>query len=265
MLRAVAWLAVFACLAVAGPVCQAPRATEEATVTILVAASAGPAVKAIAADYQTRRPGLRVRVSTGASNALAQQIVAGAPADLFLSASEAWADTVRTAARAEDAAPLLTNEIVLITPPANPAEVRSPADLLGDATRRVALAGEAVPAGVYAEQALRSPGLYESLVQKNRLVRGSDSRVALSYVERGEADAGVVYATDALASERVAVVHAFDPATHSPVVYPLVLVRRERSTRASRSFFDYLQSDAARRVFQKHGFGVDPPFAEASP
>jgi molybdate transport system substrate-binding protein len=148
----------------------------------------------------------------------------------------------------------LTNYLALIVPRNNPAQVRSPTDLARPRVKRVALAGENVPAGVYAEQALGALALYELLVNANKIVRGQDVRVTLSYVARGEAEAGVVYDTDARIERNVIVVDRFDPKTYDRIVYPLVLVKRDPPHAAARKLYDFIRSAEAAAVFEKFGF-----------
>jgi molybdate transport system substrate-binding protein len=219
-------------------------------VTVLAAASTAEAIEEVAQRFHDAT-GIEVRVSGGPSNALARQIESGAPADLFLSASVEWAEAVGPHAAATK--PLLSNRLVLVVPKGNPAGVRTPEDLLSDRVGRVALAGEGVPAGRYADAALKSLGLSEKLGQ-DRIARGHDVRATLAFAERGEAEAGIVYATDAAASDRVEVVHMFDPSLHPPIVYPVVLLKAGPAGEAGRRFFEYVDTDEAQEVFRRHGF-----------
>ncbi|MDX1945896.1 MAG: molybdate ABC transporter substrate-binding protein [Pirellulaceae bacterium] len=233
----------------------APPATR-GTVTISAAASTKEAVEMLAEQFQ-RSNQAEVRVNLGPSSGLTTQIVAGAPADLFLSASQEWADKVRAAGLAADEKQLLTGKLVLVVPRGNPAEIREPRDLLQPAVKKVALAGENVPAGKYADQALAKLSLLEPLTREGRIARGQDVRSALGYVERGEAEAGIVYSTD-VAAAAVEVVHAFDPALHDEIVYVLVLLKRGDQNRAARQFFDFLQAAEANDVYQRLGFAKLP-------
>ena len=226
---------------------------ETRPVLVLAAASTADAVREVA-DAFGRETKVKVEVSAAGSNALAKQILAGAPADLFLSASREWADVVKQAGLAVESRDLLTNDLVLIVPRGNPAAVASPADLTGVTIRRVALAGAAVPAGKYAEQSLRMAGVYDALVATDRVARGEDVRQALAYVETGEAEAGVVYASDAAASDKVEIVYTFPADSHALIVYPLVLLKRGGGD--GRAFYDFLQSDAAAAVFRERGFAA---------
>jgi molybdate transport system substrate-binding protein len=226
---------------------------DQESLILLAAASTKEAVEELAAIFE-KQTGTRVRVSAGPSNALATQIAAGAPADLFLSANEKWGQHVKEQGLAEDVIPLLTNGLALIVPRNNPAQVQSPTDLAGRRVKRVALAGENVPAGIYAQQALHELAIFDLLVGANKIVRGQDVRIVLSYVARGEADAGVVYDTDARIEKNVIVVDRFDPKTYDPIVYPLVLVKREQANPAARKLYDFFRSPEAGAVFEKFGF-----------
>ncbi|MCO5296625.1 MAG: molybdate ABC transporter substrate-binding protein [Fimbriimonadaceae bacterium] len=235
--------------------CGKPPTTPAASVLVLASASSADAVQEIATRFANER-GIEVRVSAGASNMLARQVEAGIHADVFLSASKEWGDLLDSHGWARASIDLLANRLVLVVPKGNPAQIRAPEDLLNTSVRFVALAGERVPAGVYAEQALRAHGLLDRLVAARRLVRGQDVRSALGYVERGEAQAGVLYATDALASERVEAVFTFPDSDHDPIVYPLLLLRDSPVDGSGEAFYRMLQSDFARQVFERHGFAM---------
>lgn len=224
-------------------------------VLISAAASTRDAVGEIAREFQ-RMTGIEAKVNSGPSSGLASQILAGAPADLFLSANEKWAKAVSDAGLAKEMTLLVANELVLIVPKGNPARVSTPQDLTADRVVKVALAGEKVPAGMYADQALRSLALADPVATK--IVRGHDVRVTLGYVERGEVEAGIVYATDAKISSAVETVAVFPPSSHDAIVYPLVLLRAAAGREAARRFFDVLRSTEARTVFERYGFRSVP-------
>jgi molybdate transport system substrate-binding protein len=219
---------------------------------VLVAASTKNAVEEAAAEFA--KSGGEVKISASASNALATQIVAGGEAHLFLSANQQWADVVEKAGKSSRSRKLLTNGLVLVVPAGNPAGVKSPADLTSEKVKKIALAGDKVPAGQYAQQALTAAKLYEGLVAANKIVRGHDVRSTLTYVERGEAEAGIVYSTDAMITKAVEVVHEFDPATYDKIVYPLVLLKAAEGNERAVKFYEFLGSEAAAGVFKKHGF-----------
>ena len=124
---------------------------------------------------------------------------------------------------------------------------------------RIPLAGEHVPCGKYGQQTLTKSGLYDDLINGKKIARGQDVRITLSYVEQGEAEAGIVYSTDALISKKVEVVYTFDPKTFDPIVYPLVLLKNGEKNPAAVKFYDHLFSPKGQEVFAKYGFiGIKP-------
>lgn len=226
---------------------------EPGEVLVMAAASTQDAVQELA-DILRERHGIVMTISTAGSNALAQQILAGAPGDIFLSADPRWVEEIAKAGHVAETVPLLGNDLVLVVPEANRSGVRGPRDLLSDRVRHVALAGEDVPAGRYAERALGSLGLLETLSASGRLVRGQNVRITLAYIERGEVDAGIVYATDAAVASAVRIVHTFDRGDYPAVIYPLVLTTRGNSNPAAVAVFAFLQSAEARTIFVRYGF-----------
>lgn len=255
---------ILAAIAVSFSACR-PVDPVNRPVMLLAAASTTDAVKEIADRFEESR-GTRVTISIGSSSGLARQILAGAPANIFLSANEKWSAVVQQQADVARSKPLLTNQLVLIVPRGNPAGVMGPADLTSDRVRRVALAGDQVPAGIYADQALDSLGLRDELSEAQKIVRGQDVRATLSYVVRGEAEAGIVYATDAGLSEQVDTVWTFAQESHAPIVYPCLLMRRDMEHEAAEGFYAFLFSAEASEVFRRYGFGPvsSEPSEEAS-
>ena len=230
----------------------------EEAVLVLVAASAGPAVSQIAADFEGAT-GTLVRVSSAASNLLTLQLKSGAPGHIFLPAHVEWLEELADADRIEEWAPLVGNRLALVVPAGNPAAVMSVADLASERVKRVALAGETVPAGRYAEQSLRAARVYSSLLESGRVVRAHNARSALTFVAQGEVDAGVVYETDAKSSSSVELVGLLDSSSHSPAVYPVALLHSARAVRSGRAFYDHLRSDEAGEGFARYGFRKLPP------
>jgi molybdate transport system substrate-binding protein len=220
-------------------------------ILVSVAASTTDAMQTLA-DRFTAQSKVPVTLNADDSSKLAMQIVAGAPAAILLSANRKWAELVGEKGLALESTPLLGNQLVLIVSDGNPANVSGPADLTSPAVRRLALAGPTVPAGMYARDALARLGLLSAL--EGKIVDGDNVRVALTFVERGEAEAGIVYATDAKIAGHVQVVAQIEPSLHEPIVYPLVLLKEAQDDRQARQFFEYLQSPDAAAVFQQFGF-----------
>lgn len=220
---------------------------------VSAAASTKEVMELLTEQFQEQTK-LAVKVNPGPSSGLASQILAGAPADLFLSANQQWADEVQKGGQAEAMTRLLTNQLVIVVPQGNPAGIKEPKDLLSAKVKKIALAGEKVPAGMYADQSLTKLDLLKQLTNDGKIVRGQDVRTALAYVERGEAEAGIVYSTDVGMAEHVQSVYEFDPNLHDEIVYVLVLLKHDGPTPAARQLYEFLQSPAADKVYGKFGF-----------
>jgi len=230
---------------------------QAATLTVFAAASLKNALDAAAAAYQAKT-GDTVRISYAASSALARQIDAGAPADLFISADLKWMDYVqsRKLIRPATRRNLLGNELVLVAPAASGTKINlAPGVDLATHLKSGPLAmadPAAVPAGIYGKAALTKLGVWDSV--KAKVARAADVRAALRLVARGEAPLGVVYRTDAIAEAKVEVAGVFPPDSYPPVIYPAALTVGARP--AAAQFFDFLASPAARSTFEKQGFKV---------
>lgn len=231
-----------------------------ADVTVFAAASLREAMDAQAQQFMAAT-GNRVVVSYGASSALAKQIEAGAPADMFVSADLDWMDNLgeRKLLRSDTRVNLLRNALVLIAPASSTSKLAiAPnfglAAALG--TGKLAMANpDSVPAGKYGKRALMSLGVWNSV--EKQVARADNVRAALALVSRGEAPFGIVYRTDALADKGVRIVDRFPDATHPAIVYPVALVATSQST-AARPLLDYLRSLPARATWEKYGFGLAP-------
>lgn len=232
------------------------RAQNQPPVTIFAAASTTEALTAVAAAFAAAGH-VSMRPVFAASSTLAQQIVHGAPADLYLSANRAWMDFLaeRGAIDADSRIDLLSNRLVLIAPPESPLSLRiAPgfglAAALGDG--RLAM-GEPthVPAGIYAKVALQTLGVWPQV--SPRAAYMADVRATLALVERREAAAGIVYATDAAASRKVRIVDTFPADSHPPITYPLAIVTGRRNP-ATAALYEFLRGAQAQAIFQAHAF-----------
>ena len=229
------------------------RADDGGKALLSAAASTKDVVESLAEQY-AKKSKHTIKVNPGSSNSLAGQIIAGAPADLFLSASQEWADKVQEAKLSSQQTKLLTNKLVLIVSKNNSAGIKEPKDLAKASVKKIALAGEKVPAGKYADQALTKLGLLDGLVKDKKIVRGQDVRTALAFVERGEVEAGIVYSTDLLAAKNVIQVHEFDPSLHDEIVYVLMLLKHGEGNPSAAGFYEFLKSKEADETFKKFGF-----------
>jgi molybdate transport system substrate-binding protein len=238
----------------------APLQARAEALTVFAAASLTDAMKQIA-DLWVKAGHEAPRQSFASSSTLARQIESGAPANIFASADEQWMDYL---AKKDLLAPdtrkdLLGNDLVLVVPATRPIHVDIKpgfdiAKLLG-ADGRLATGDPAhVPVGIYAEKALRKLGMWDTVAP--RLAPAADVRSALLLVERGEAPAGIVYATDAAASKGVVVAGVFPDNSHDPITYPFA-VTKGGDTPEARSFLTFLSSPAVREVWTRNGFKVE--------
>lgn len=230
--------------------------SETVSLTVSAAASVQDAMKAVQVAYQAEAPDVTVTYNFGSSGSLAQQVAQGAPVDVFLSASKRWMDDLEgqdlivNGSRGN----LLQNAMVLVIPQdaAAPADF---SDLAASATGKVAMGEpESSPAGRYAKEVLDTFNLFEPL--QSKLVFGKTVRQVLSYVETGNVDAGLVYATDAQTTDRVQVVATAPTDSHAPIVYPVAVVKDSANAEAAQAFVDFLSSDAAATIFEQSGFGM---------
>ena len=247
-------LIVFAALAIA-----LPAAVDAVNVTVFAAASLKEALDEQARQFEART-GDKVVVSYAASSALARQIEAGAPADVFISADLDWMDFLDQRGRLAPGTrvTLLRNTLVLIAPASSDVKLKiGPAFGLAAALRtgRLAMANPvSVPAGKYGRSALESLGVWAGV--EKQVARTENVRVALALVARGEAALGIVYGTDAFAEKGVRIVDTFPANTHPPILYPAAVVAASLSP-AARPLLEYLRSPAAVPTWRKYGFGVE--------
>lgn len=229
-----------------------------ADVVVFAAASMKTALDAVAATFEAET-GHRVTVSYAGSSQLARQIVEGAPADIFISAAPSWMDAVEEAGLVARGtrSDLLGNALVLIAHGRGVAPVEIGPDfdlkgLLGDGRLAMALV-DAVPAGQYGKAALTHLGIWPQV--EAAVAQADNVRAALALVATGEAPFGIVYATDAAASDAVTVVGTFPADSHPPIVYPAALLATAQDP-ADRAFFEALKSDAAGATFAAQGFSI---------
>jgi molybdate transport system substrate-binding protein len=232
---------------------------EAAEIRVFGAASLTDSLKEIAGVYE-KQSGERVVFNFGASSTLARQIEEGAPADLFFSADEAKMDDLESKGLILKATrkDRLSNSLVIVVASENGAAIKSVRDLTAGGSKRIALGDpQAVPIGVYAREYLQKLNLWNAI--KPKVVATENVRAALAAVEAGNADASIVYKTDAAISKKVKV--AFEvPAQEGPkITYPMAIVKGARELRLARKFLVYLNSEEAGKVFTKYGFIVIEP------
>ncbi len=198
-----------------------------------------------------------VSLSFASSSSLARQIEAGAPADLYFSASSRWMDYLEAKNLIEPKTriDLLRNRLVLIAPRKEgfAVSLHPDFDFASAFSGRLALADpDHVPAGIYARQALTALGWWHPLV--NRLAPAPHVRAALVYVERGESAAGIVYASD-VKGARIDLIATIPDSLHQPIVYPLAAVRGRASAEV-RQVLSHLMATGSTTIFRKYGFAI---------
>jgi molybdate transport system substrate-binding protein len=234
--------------------CHGPART---TLTLSVAASLTETMGEIEAQYRQIHGNVEFRNNFGGSGTLEKEIEQGAPVDVFLSAAAGPMDELQAKGLIEATTRhnLLSNALVLIAP--SDSRMQGFAGLTGKGVRQIALGDPgSVPAGQYGKQTLSALKLYDQV--KGKIVLAKDVRQVLTYVETGNADAGLVYATDAQGDARVRIVAAAPEGTHDPIIYPVAVVGAGRESGAAQQFVEYLKSPAAAAIFVKHGFRAEP-------
>ncbi|MEY4921394.1 MAG: molybdate transporter, periplasmic molybdate-binding protein [Pseudomonadota bacterium] len=226
-------------------------------VTIFAAASLTNALQDIAAQYQKEKQ-VDVVASYASSSTLARQIEQGAPADLFISASQQWMDYAidKQQIVANTRYTLLGNTLVLIAPQNSKIDSvvidkKTDWKKLLDGGRLAVGDPDHVPAGIYAKESLEHLDAWAVLAPE--MARANNVRSAMALVERAEAPLGIVYGSDAIASNKVKVVGTFSEASHKPIEYPMAIIKGHENQTVN-DFYDYLKSPQATEIFKIYGF-----------
>ena len=252
-----AWLLAGATLLSVAP---RPAVADDATVVVLAASSLTESLQKVATAW-TAKGHPKVAFSFDASSKLAKQVEAGAPADAFFSADSDWMDYVdaKGLINKPTRVNLLGNSLVAVLPAASTVTVASATDLGKPEIKHLALAGENVPAGKYGRAALESLGAWTSV--KDRVVSGDNVRTVLGWVATGEADAGIVYATDAKVEPKVKVALTFPATSYPTIVYPAAVLTSATHGKDAADFLTYCGSAEGMAVFSAAGFTPAPAVA----
>lgn len=231
------------------------HANAQDSITVYAAASLTDVMAAIEAQYEKQNK-IQIKTSYAGSSTLAKQIEAGAPANLFISADEQWMNYLQNKklVKSSERVNLLGNRLVLITPKQQPLKIQMNKNFnLGSVITGKVCTGDtkSVPVGKYAKQSLTALGWWNQLEPK--LVETADVRAALNFVARGECQVGIVYATDAAINKNVIISGVFPENTHTPIIYPIGIVKNNMNTM---KFYHFLQGDQAKAIFKQYGFTV---------
>ncbi len=250
-------VALFLCVVMVWPVAACNSAPSAVTLNILAAASLTDAITEINSLYVKSHSNVTIVPNFASSGTLEQQIEGGAPCDVYLSAAAAQMDKLeaKDLLLAGTRRDLLNNKVVLVVPVGSTLNLTSFSDLSQDKVKKVSIGDPAsVPAGTYAKEAFDLLGIYDSL--QSRLVLGASVRQVLAYVETGDVDAGVVFSTDALISDKVKVVANAPDEVNSKIVYPAAVIKSSQNAEAAKDYMEFLSGAEARAAFEKYGFSL---------
>ncbi|MFK9091611.1 molybdate ABC transporter substrate-binding protein [Bacillus salipaludis] len=221
--------------------------------TISAAASLQDALTEITTNFTKKHSNVKINYNFGASGALQQQISQGAPVDLFFSAAEdKFAQLVsEDLIDKKNGVDLIGNELVLVVPKDSTKGIKKIEDL-PKADKFSIGTPESVPAGNYAKEVLGNLKIWSPV--EGKIVYAKDVRQVLTYVETGNVDAGMVYKTDALTSSKVKIAATVAEKTHTPIVYPVGVIKASSHPREAMVFYEYLQTEEALKIFEKYGF-----------
>lgn len=225
-----------------------------ADIIVSAASSLTNAFTEVAREYEKDHPGQKINLNFGGSGALLQQISRGAPVDVFASADQETMDRadkqnliVRSSRQ-----DFLRNTLVVIAPKGAKSAPRSMDDLKDPGISRLAISNpEVVPVGRYTKEVLETAGLWDRVKEKS--LNTQSVRQSLDYVARGEADAGFVYATDAvIMPDKVDIL--FEVRTRTPILYPIAAVKGGGNEHFAVKFIEYVRSDAGQKILSRYGF-----------
>lgn len=227
---------------------------EKVEIIISAAASLTDALNDIKTKFEAKYPEVKVTYNFGGSGTLQQQIVQGAPADLFFSAAEDKFNELveRGLIHRDSGVDLVGNQLVLITPKENTKKINTFEDLNSNTITFSIGTPDSVPAGKYAKDILVQLGIWDNLNQQ--IVFAKDVRQVLNYVETGNVDAGIVYHTDALSSSNIEIQAIAPEGSHTPIIYPLGILKESEKQNESKLFYEYIQTDEALSILEKYGF-----------
>ncbi|WP_349409778.1 molybdate ABC transporter substrate-binding protein [Pseudalkalibacillus sp. SCS-8] len=225
---------------------------------VMAAISLSDALKELELQFEKEHPQINIILNFAASGTLQRQIEQGAPADLFISASEAKFKKLqqKDMLHPDFTTDLLQNELVVITGKKSAIDLSSTQTLSSlqkkDIKRFSIGVPDSVPAGQYAKEALQESSLWSNI--EDRIVYAKDVRQVLAYVETGNADIGFVYATDVKHASDITVLHKIDPTLHTAIIYPAGILKGTKHLEQAERFYQYLQGSNARAIFQDFGF-----------
>lgn len=234
------------------------NAKKQVTITVSAGAGFKDALNELKNVYEKENPNVNITYNFAASGSLQQQIENGADVDLFISAAQKQVNDLKEKGLLEDGTriDLLGNKIVVIVPKDSSLAVTFE-ELDQDKVKKLAL-GEpkSVPVGQYAEEMFKKLNILDKI--KTKAIYAKDVREVLTWVETGNVDAGVVYETDAMSSEKVKKVAEAPDGSHKPIVCPAAIIKSSKNLEKTKAFLTFLSGENGKIVFEKYGFEFLP-------
>lgn len=228
---------------------------EQVDLTISAAASLKESMADIETLFSEKYPNIKLTFNFGSSGSLQQQIEQGAPADVFISAGQTQMNALKDSSLMVDdtCKDLVKNRLVLVGP--SDTSITSLNDLTNYSVSKIAV-GEpsSVPAGKYADEVLKNSNIYDSVSSK--LVFAKDVKEVLAWSTSGNADVGFVYLSDAKSNDSAKIIETIPEDLHSPITYPVGVVKSTSHLDDAKSFVDFLYTDSAKSVFEKYGYSI---------
>ncbi len=247
------FIAILACLLIVS--CSSNTNNSSINLTLSAAASLKDVMAEIKPIYEQQKTNVYLTLNLASSGSLRQQIEQGAPVDLFISASPFHINMLQEKGLIIDESrrDLLKNQMVLIVPQENTASVNTFQDLTKDTISKISIGEpQSVPAGKYGQEVLSSLGIYEAVEPK--IVFAKNVSQIVNYVATGNVDAGIVYQTDTNTSDAVKIVANAPEKFHTPVVYPVALIKDSKNIEAAKQLEEFLFTPEVKAVFEKYGF-----------
>lgn len=239
-------------------VAASPEVSEEPVeLTIAAAASLTDVTAEIAQAHKAVAPNVTLTFTYGSSGSLQTQIEQGAPVDIFISAAQKQMDALEEQSLLLDGSRvnLLENKVVLIVPMDSALGLTGFDELASDNVKTVAMGDPAsVPAGQYAHEVLSALGIKDGVEAKANF--GTDVRQVLTWVEGGEVDAGIVYATDAATTDKVSVICEAPADSVKQIIYPVAILKESQLSKPAQAFIDFLKTETCAALFDKYGFNM---------
>jgi len=222
---------------------------------ISAAASLKEAMTDIQDEFKKVKPNVTLTVNFGASGSLQQQIEQGAPCDVFISAGQSQMKALADKSLLLDNTKkdLVKNDLVLVGP--KETTITGLSDLTSDKVKKIAVGEpQSVPAGKYADEVFTKLGVKDAISSK--LVFAKDVKEVLAWSTSGNAEVGFVYKSDALSSKDAKIIETVSDDKHSPITYPIGVIKASKNPDAAKAFEDFLFTDTCKKIFEKYGYGI---------